>query len=66
MFYDEAIRPGRDPRTNKPRGLVTSGGRVMGVCAVDATIEDARKSVYETIEKIGFEGKICSKDIGDG
>ena len=44
--------------------LVTSGGRVMGVCARAATIEEARKKVYTNAEKISFEKMYYRKDIG--
>ena len=44
--------------------LVTSGGRVLGVCARGATIEDARAKVYANAEKIHFDGMYYRKDIG--
>ena len=44
--------------------LVTSGGRVLGVCAKGADIEAARKKVYANAEKISFEGMYYRKDIG--
>jgi phosphoribosylamine--glycine ligase len=44
--------------------LVTSGGRVLGVVAKGADIEEARKKVYANAEKISFEGMYYRKDIG--
>lgn len=44
--------------------LVTSGGRVLGVCAKGADIEEARKKAYANAEKISFEGRYYRKDIG--
>ena len=44
--------------------VVTSGGRVLGVCAKDETIEEARKKAYANAEKISFEGMYYRKDIG--
>jgi phosphoribosylamine--glycine ligase len=44
--------------------LVTSGGRVLGVCARGKDIEEARKKAYEGAEKISFEGMYYRKDIG--
>ena len=44
--------------------LVTSGGRVLGVCARGKDIEDARKKVYANAEKIKFDGMYYRKDIG--
>lgn len=42
----------------------TNGGRVLGVTAVDDTLEDALKKAYEAVEKISFEGAHYRKDIG--
>ena len=44
--------------------LVTSGGRVLGVVAKGADIEDARKKVYENAQRIAFDGMYYRKDIG--
>ncbi|MBQ8284154.1 MAG: phosphoribosylamine--glycine ligase [Clostridia bacterium] len=44
--------------------VVTSGGRVLGVCARGADIEEARKKVYANAEKIHFDGMYYRKDIG--
>lgn len=44
--------------------IVTSGGRVLNVCALGSSLEDVRKKVYDAQERICFEGKYCRKDIG--
>ncbi len=44
--------------------LVTDGGRVLGVCAKGATVEEARQKAYRNVEKISFEGMHYRKDIG--
>ncbi len=44
--------------------LVTSGGRVLGVCARGENIEEARAKVYANAEKIHFDGMYYRKDIG--
>ncbi len=44
--------------------LVTSGGRVLGVCARGQDIESAREKAYRNAEKIRFEGMYFRKDIG--
>jgi phosphoribosylamine--glycine ligase len=44
--------------------IVTAGGRVLGVTAVGATLEDALQQAYEAIEKIRFEGMYYRRDIG--
>ena len=40
--------------------LVTSGGRVLNICATGSSLEDVRNKVYAVADKIDFEGK----DIG--
>ena len=44
--------------------LVTAGGRVLGVCARGADIEDARQKVYANAQKIHFDGMYYRSDIG--
>ena len=48
----------------KDGALVTSGGRVLGVCAKGATVAEARKKAYANIQKIKFEGMQYRSDIG--
>ena len=44
--------------------IVTSGGRVLGVTALGATLEEARTKAYAAADKISFEGKQLRRDIG--
>ena len=44
--------------------LLTSGGRVLGVTAVEDRLQDAIKSAYEKVEKITFANAFYRKDIG--
>lgn len=44
--------------------IVTSGGRVLNICATGSSLDDVRNKVYKASEKINFEGKYCRKDIG--
>ncbi len=44
--------------------LLTSGGRVLGVCARGKDIEDARQKAYRAAEEIHFDGMYYRKDIG--
>ena len=44
--------------------LVTSGGRVLGVCAKGENLEDARKKAYANVEKVKFEKMHYRTDIG--
>ncbi|HLT31775.1 MAG TPA: phosphoribosylglycinamide synthetase C domain-containing protein, partial [Myxococcaceae bacterium] len=44
--------------------LVTTGGRVLTVCARGATLEAARQSAYEAAGAIRFDGMQLRRDIG--
>ncbi|MBO2516127.1 MAG: phosphoribosylamine--glycine ligase [Clostridiales bacterium] len=44
--------------------LVTSGGRVLGVTAVDNTLKSALDMAYEKVRKITFENAYYRRDIG--
>jgi len=44
--------------------LVTAGGRVLGVTAAAATLEDALEKCYGTIDKISWPGMQYRRDIG--
>lgn len=44
--------------------LVTNGGRVLGVTAVEDSYEDAIKKAYERVNKVKFENMFYRTDIG--
>jgi phosphoribosylamine--glycine ligase len=44
--------------------VVTAGGRVLAVTALDVDFKEALKKAYTEIEKISFEGMNYRKDIG--
>jgi phosphoribosylamine--glycine ligase len=44
--------------------FVTSGGRVLGVTATGASLEEAIRKAYAAVEKIHFEGAHYRTDIG--
>lgn len=44
--------------------ILTSGGRVLGVTGLGATINDAINKTYEAVSKINFEGMHFRRDIG--
>ena len=46
------------------KGIVTNGGRVLGVTAKGATLKEARANAYEATEWITFENKYMRHDIG--
>lgn len=44
--------------------LLTNGGRVLGVTAVEDTLREAITDAYRMVEKISFENAYYRKDIG--
>jgi phosphoribosylamine--glycine ligase len=48
----------------KDRAVVTSGGRVLCVTALGATVSAAQKRAYETVKKIQWRGAQYRTDIG--
>ena len=44
--------------------LVTAGGRVLGVTAVEKDLASAISKAYKNVEKVNFEGAHFRKDIG--
>lgn len=51
-------------KINADGDLVTSGGRVLCVCAVGEELKRARDIAYKKIEKINFDGMQYRTDIG--
>ena len=45
-------------------GIVTNGGRVLGVTAKGSNLKEARANAYKATEWIGFENKYKRNDIG--
>jgi len=43
---------------------VTNGGRLLGVTATGATIDEARRKAYADVDRIRYEGKQYRTDIG--
>jgi phosphoribosylamine---glycine ligase len=46
-------------------GIVTSGGRVLGVTGTGRTLEEARDRAYAAVDRIRFEGAHYRRDIAD-
>jgi phosphoribosylamine--glycine ligase len=44
--------------------IVTSGGRVLCVCALGESVEQAQQKAYAQCDKTDFEGKFMRRDIG--
>ncbi|MBE5956690.1 MAG: phosphoribosylamine--glycine ligase [Lachnospiraceae bacterium] len=49
---------------NTEAGIVTNGGRVLGVTAKGATLKEARANAYEATKWVSFENKYMRNDIG--
>ena len=48
----------------KEENVVTSGGRVINICALGDNLEEVRSKLYEAANVIDFDGKYYRKDIG--
>ena len=46
------------------KGIVTNGGRVLGITAKGSTLKEARANAYKATEWVGFENKYMRNDIG--
>ncbi|XME04215.1 phosphoribosylamine--glycine ligase [Lachnospiraceae bacterium C1.1] len=46
------------------KGIVTNGGRVLGVTAKGPNLRQARANAYEAVNWVNFENKYFRKDIG--
>ena len=46
------------------KGIVTNGGRVLGVTALGGDLHEAKRNAYEAVEWVGFENKYFRHDIG--
>ena len=45
--------------------VVTDGGRVLGVTALGDTLAEAKRTAYEAVGRIHFQGAFYRRDIGD-
>lgn len=46
------------------RGIVTSGGRVLCVCALGENVTEAQSEAYRAVRKINWDGAFIRNDIG--
>jgi phosphoribosylamine--glycine ligase len=44
--------------------LVAASGRVLDVTALGRTVVEAQRKAYEAVDRIGFPGGFCRRDIG--
>jgi phosphoribosylamine--glycine ligase len=42
----------------------TNGGRVLGVCASEPTLDEAMRKVYDAVGRVSFEAMHFRRDIG--
>ncbi len=47
-----------------PQGIVTNGGRVLGITAKGKNLKEARANAYKATEWVSFENKYMRHDIG--
>jgi phosphoribosylamine--glycine ligase len=47
-----------------PEGVVTSGGRVLGITALGDSLQESRDRAYEVAALISFDGAQMRGDIG--
>lgn len=50
--------------TEKDGKFVASGGRVLDVTGLGATVAEAQRKAYAAVDRIGFPGGFCRRDIG--
>ena len=46
------------------KGIVTNGGRVLGITAKGSDLHKARSNAYEAATWVDFDNKYCRRDIG--
>ena len=56
---------GAAPGSDAPSGLVTAGGRVLGVTATGPSIGEARQAVYQALPSLHWPGAWWRSDIGE-
>jgi phosphoribosylamine---glycine ligase len=61
--YEDGVTVFHAGTSNADGKIVTNGGRVLGVTAVDENIEKAIQKVYRGVGKITFDGAYYRKDI---
>jgi phosphoribosylamine--glycine ligase len=45
-------------------GIITNGGRVLGITATGTNLKEARKNAYEATQWVDFKNKYMRNDIG--
>jgi phosphoribosylamine---glycine ligase len=63
-FADEAVIFHAGTALDDQGRLVASGGRVLNVCALGASLGEARDRAYAALETVSLEGGFYRRDIG--
>ncbi|KTW26089.1 phosphoribosylamine-glycine ligase [Pneumocystis carinii B80] len=63
IIGDEAIVFHSGTAISESKGLVTTGGRILSICATGTTLEEAAKNAYKNIKSIFFENMFNRNDI---
>jgi len=61
---DQAIKVFHAGTNNKDDHVVTSGGRVLCVCALDTSLKQAQNKAYQAVNKISWGSEYYRTDIG--
>lgn len=61
---DETLRVFHAGTAMQDEALVATGGRVLNVTAVGASVSDARDRAYDGVAQVGWENGFFRKDIG--
>ncbi len=61
---EEGVKVFHAGTAGKDGEVVTSGGRVLCVCALGSDVAEAQRRAYESVDKISWKGMYCRRDIG--
>ncbi len=61
---EEGVKVFHAGTADKGGDVVTSGGRVLCVCALGGDVAEAQRRAYEAVDKISWKGMYCRRDIG--
>ncbi len=61
---EEGVKVFHAGTADKGGEVVTSGGRVLCVCALGNDVAEAQRRAYAAVDKISWKGMYCRRDIG--
>jgi phosphoribosylamine---glycine ligase len=62
--FDKDVEVFHAGTTLNGKQIVSNGGRVLNVTALGATVTEAQRKAYNTVDKIDWEGGFCRRDLG--